>query len=68
MMMSVFVIEENIEGEGENAGLPAISPFPPMFSKPFIISIVKTQYFVSESHLYQLYNNWVRGVCRSKIR
>ena len=34
---TVFVFErvENIVGKGENAGLPAFSPFPTMFSKVF---------------------------------
>ena len=31
---------ENIVRKGENAGLPAFSPFPTMFSKGFIYRVV----------------------------
>ena len=34
MIISVFDRVENIVGKGENAGLPAFSPFPTMFQKP----------------------------------
>ena len=34
-MIFSFDRHENIVGKGENAGLPAFSPFPSMFSKRF---------------------------------
>ena len=41
MMISVFdKIENNVE-KGENAGIPAFSPFPTMFSKGFFLGAVK---------------------------
>ena len=36
MMTSVMEILENIMGKVENAGLPAFSTFPKMFSKAFL--------------------------------
>ena len=44
-MISVSDMEENIVGKGENAGLPAFSPFPKMFSEAFFcrVSIIYTQ-------------------------
>ena len=33
---------ENKVGKGENAGIPAFSPFPIMFSKAFFFTIVET--------------------------
>ena len=32
---------EDIVGKGENAGLPAFSPFPTMFSKGFFYRVIK---------------------------
>ena len=40
MVVSEFDREENIVGKGENAGLPAFSPFPTMFSKGFFLGII----------------------------
>ena len=42
MMISVSDREENIIGKAENAGLPAFSPFPTLFSKAFFSRAVKT--------------------------
>ena len=33
---------ENMMGKGENAGLPAFSPFPIMFSKGFSYRVIKS--------------------------
>ena len=40
---------ENIVGKGENAGLPALSPFPKMFSKGFLPRVVKSRDSVVKS-------------------
>ena len=34
---------ENIVEKGENAGLPAFSPFPTMFSRAFFFKVVKSR-------------------------
>ena len=39
MMISVFDKVENIVEKGENAWLPAFSPFPTMFSNAFLSSL-----------------------------
>ena len=39
----------NIVGKGENAGLPAFSPFPTMFSKGFFLHVVKSRDCVVKS-------------------
>ena len=44
---------ENIVGKGENAELPAFSPFPTMFSKYYFFRVVKGGYF-DFSHLIKL--------------
>ena len=41
--MWVFLFEEKIVEKGENAGLPAFSPFPAMFCKGFSPRITKSQ-------------------------
>ena len=40
-MKCIFEREENIMGIGQNAGSPALSPFPILFSKGFFLKVVK---------------------------
>ena len=42
MMISVFDRVENIVGKGDKCWLPAFSLFPSMFSKGFLLRIVKS--------------------------
>ena len=42
-IMSGFNMVENIVGKGENAGKPAFSSFPTMFSKDFFIKVIKSR-------------------------
>ena len=42
-LISVFCKVENTVEKAENAGLPAFSPFPTMFSKGFLLRVVKSQ-------------------------
>ena len=50
---SVFDRIENIVGKGENAGLPAFSPFPTMFSKVFFLRVIKSRDCVLKSQVKQ---------------
>ena len=45
----VFERVENIVGKGENAGNPAFSSFPTMFSKSFLYRVLKSRYYVVKS-------------------
>ena len=49
IIISVFYRLEHIVGRGENAGLPAFSPFPAMFSKGFFLRVVKSRDCVVKS-------------------
>ena len=46
IMISLSYRVEKIVGKGENAGLPAFSPFPTMFSMGFFRRVIKSRYFV----------------------
>ena len=39
---------ENIMGKGENAGIPAFSPFPTIFSKAFYFKFMKSHGFLGK--------------------
>ena len=49
MIISLLVRVQNTVGKGENAGLPAFSPLPTVFSTALFFRVVKSQDRVEES-------------------
>ena len=52
MTISLYDRVENTVGKGENAGLPAFSPFPTVFSKAFFFGVVQSRGWVVRSSPY----------------